>query len=363
MTHPLEAIRAHCSIDPDVNTMNIPESVYYNPDTNNFHDAISKTGMGSEFYTKWWKHAIKFPKPEDFRHSWICHEHGQGGINRDSHCTECEKERNKELAIGTLIDGRQVTRNKETGKIEVIGKAKGEPTSEVVSPGIDQIPFEALEEIGAIFAEGEPKYGRDNWKQQPDNEEWDRERARHAIRHMFLHVHGDTSENHLAKVAWWAVTTIWRFKHRTNPIEHTYPPWHAQLPEEEYRKMLGGCIVDEFSSRVCERGIQGCTVQHKLGEISNTPLESELMQKCKASQATDKDGLVRIFPDSIEDSAKLVYQHLLDYGRTYVLEYLYKIGLSRGQAARVDGKIVRHSGNLLIEEITDWIKQAKESLP
>ncbi len=86
------------------------------------------------------------------------------------------------------------------------------PKSEILSPGVDQIPFESLEEIGSIFAEGEIKYGLDNWKQQPDNKPYDKERTRHAIRHLMLYANGDRSENHVAKVAWWAVTTIWRNK-------------------------------------------------------------------------------------------------------------------------------------------------------
>ena len=86
------------------------------------------------------------------------------------------------------------------------------PLSETVSPGIDQIPFEGLEEIGLIFAEGEEKYGRDNWKRDPSNRDYNDERGRHALRHLYLYLNGDRSENHLAKVAWYCVTTIWRNK-------------------------------------------------------------------------------------------------------------------------------------------------------
>lgn len=84
------------------------------------------------------------------------------------------------------------------------------PKTDKLSPGIEQIPFCALERIGAIFAEGEPKYGRDNWKKDPGNVEYNRERLRHALRHLHLYAEGDTSEDHLAKVAWFCVTTIWR---------------------------------------------------------------------------------------------------------------------------------------------------------
>jgi hypothetical protein len=86
------------------------------------------------------------------------------------------------------------------------------PKSETLSPGLDQIPFVGIEAIGAIFAEGEKKYGRDNWKKQPNNDEYNAERTRHAIRHLFLWANGDRTEPHLAKVAWFCVTTIWREK-------------------------------------------------------------------------------------------------------------------------------------------------------
>ena len=90
------------------------------------------------------------------------------------------------------------------------------PKSEVLSPGVDQVPFEGIEAIGAIFAEGEIKYGRGNWKKQPDNDEYNRERCRHAIRHLMLWANGDRSENHIAKVAWFCVTTIWREKNASS---------------------------------------------------------------------------------------------------------------------------------------------------
>jgi hypothetical protein len=88
------------------------------------------------------------------------------------------------------------------------------PKSETLSPGIEQIPFESLEAIGSIFSEGQIKYGLNNWKKQPDNEEYNTERLRHAIRHLTLYANGDRSEPHLAKVAWFCVTTIWREKNK-----------------------------------------------------------------------------------------------------------------------------------------------------
>ena len=86
--------------------------------------------------------------------------------------------------------------------------------TEKVSPGIDQIPFESLEALGDIFVEGEEKYGRDNWKRGVDDIPFQRERARHARRHLYLWVNGDRSEPHLAKVMWFCVIQIWLDKQK-----------------------------------------------------------------------------------------------------------------------------------------------------
>lgn len=94
-------------------------------------------------------------------------------------------------------------------------------TTELLSEiaGIDQIPFSALCRIGAIFAEGEHKYGRDNWRILGDDREriaYTRERYRHALRHLmtwFLEYEGirkPTGEDHLAKVGWFVATTMER---------------------------------------------------------------------------------------------------------------------------------------------------------
>lgn len=94
-------------------------------------------------------------------------------------------------------------------------------TSEILSDcaGIEQVPLSAIQRIGAIFAEGEAKYGRDNWRAQgtdDENKAYTRERYRHARRHLqmwFEEQEGyrtPTGEDHLAKVGWFVVTTIER---------------------------------------------------------------------------------------------------------------------------------------------------------
>lgn len=89
------------------------------------------------------------------------------------------------------------------------------PKSEKLCPGVEQIPFEALERLGAIFEEGRVKDGLDNWKSSPGDQEYNIERTRHAIRHLMLYANGDRQEDHLAKVMWYCVTTIWRTNHNT----------------------------------------------------------------------------------------------------------------------------------------------------
>lgn len=81
--------------------------------------------------------------------------------------------------------------------------------SELLGSELRQIPFEGLDEIGKIFAEGAAKYGADNWKKGVGDIAYQNERCNHAIRHLMLWANGDRSENHLAKVAWFAVTQTW----------------------------------------------------------------------------------------------------------------------------------------------------------
>lgn len=83
------------------------------------------------------------------------------------------------------------------------------PKTEKIGANLEQLPYAALEAIGKIFAEGEKKYGYDNFQKGVDDVDFQRERLRHAIRHLMLYANGDRSENHLAKVAWFAIVQIW----------------------------------------------------------------------------------------------------------------------------------------------------------
>lgn len=81
---------------------------------------------------------------------------------------------------------------------------------------LTQIPAMSLRRLGAIFKEGEAKYGKNNWRSASDVIEWQLERANHAMRHLTNYVHqlqfgeciGEPGEDDLAKVAWFCVTQM-----------------------------------------------------------------------------------------------------------------------------------------------------------
>jgi hypothetical protein len=68
------------------------------------------------------------------------------------------------------------------------------------------IPISSLIRLGKIFKEG-LRYGRNNWKNNPDAD-FVEERTNHAIIHLMKFANGDRSEDHLAKLMWFASTTI-----------------------------------------------------------------------------------------------------------------------------------------------------------
>ena len=82
-------------------------------------------------------------------------------------------------------------------------------STEEIGTCLGQIPYAGLEEVGRIFAEGQRKYGRGNWKNGVGDKVYQEERCSHAIRHLMLWANGDRSESHLAKVAWFCLTQIW----------------------------------------------------------------------------------------------------------------------------------------------------------
>jgi hypothetical protein len=84
-----------------------------------------------------------------------------------------------------------------------------EVKTEQLGLALDQIPYSSLKAISDIFKEGEKKYGKDNWKKGVNDKDYQIERWNHAVNHLMLFKEGDTSEKHLAKVAWFCITQLW----------------------------------------------------------------------------------------------------------------------------------------------------------
>lgn len=60
----------------------------------------------------------------------------------------------------------------------------------------DLVPPRAIHEVAKVLKRGAEKYGEDNWHAIST-----KEHLEHLIRHAYLHLQGDTSEDHLANVA------------------------------------------------------------------------------------------------------------------------------------------------------------------
>lgn len=95
---------------------------------------------------------------------------------------------------------------------------------------LTQIPYEAEKRLGAIFKEGEVKYGRMNWRQGVGDKGYQLERANHALKHLRIYVHlletgeylGKDDEDDLAKVAWFCCTQM--ELERLEALEERYEP-------------------------------------------------------------------------------------------------------------------------------------------
>lgn len=96
------------------------------------------------------------------------------------------------------------------------------------------IPREALQAWGRAFAEGERKYGRDNWlKGFPQVSV-----LRNAIEHIYAYLDGDTSEDHLGHAMWNLGTAIYQDVNR--PDMDDRPPYPKVLEIRKLRESKGG---------------------------------------------------------------------------------------------------------------------------
>lgn len=99
----------------------------------------------------------------------------------------------------------------------------------VKDEALDQIPVVALRELGRVFAFGEKKYERDNWKK---GYEYSKNYAA-ALRHMTSWWQGENDDpesglSHLAHAMWHMVVLYWHQRQGDNPgIEITMDdrPW------------------------------------------------------------------------------------------------------------------------------------------
>ena len=98
-------------------------------------------------------------------------------------------------------------------------------TGAVRSSDADNVRFDLITPIGLrrlaeTFAEGAKKYSENNWlKGIPSTDLFN-----HAVRHLYLWLQGDTSEDHLAHAAW-NIFAIMHFE-EVRPELITKPPFN-----------------------------------------------------------------------------------------------------------------------------------------
>jgi len=114
--------------------------------------------------------------------------------------------------------------------------------SDKSNTGLTMIPWYSIIRIGKIFVEG-LRYGRDNWKKGVFDKEYQEERLEHAFVHLIKYKEGDTTEDHLAKVAWFCVTQmeLMRLESEANSPEPAND--EPQVSEGEIAKVEDADIV------------------------------------------------------------------------------------------------------------------------
>jgi len=128
-------------------------------------------------------------------------------------------------------------------------------------PDYTQIPQVSLAATAEIFEEGEPVYGRDNWK--TGGEEYRRDASNHAMDHLLKYfdvTYNKGSDGHedrrklVAKVAWWAMTELWHLAQETEtydwlPLMHNIDvPLDIDCSSDEGKK---GIIGRRVIHKVC----------------------------------------------------------------------------------------------------------------
>lgn len=173
--------------------------------------------------------------------------------------------------------------------------------TEEIGSCVEQIPFEGLEAVGRIFAEGMKKYGKDNWKNDP-SADYRIERCRHAIRHLMLFANGDRGEEHLAKVAWFCLTEIYLSKKLGDVHDHS-------LREQQNKKDTGTLNHNEkqdytFVDKLlvsCLNNVPEVSMRNSGNLAIDTALERYVHERI------DKAKKDNIGPIGIRDDGALVY--------------------------------------------------------
>lgn len=92
------------------------------------------------------------------------------------------------------------------------------------------IPSEAIERLARTLKEGAVKYSPDNWRK---GFKW-RDTCNHCLRHIFLWLKGDKSEDHLAHAVCNLFFLMWFEAHRTELDDRYVDP----LTHERINKAL-----------------------------------------------------------------------------------------------------------------------------
>ncbi len=68
----------------------------------------------------------------------------------------------------------------------------------------DEIPPDSLRRLAVRYLSGHPRHGKNNWHKGVGDREYQMNRYNHAMNHLLAWSAGDTSDDHLGAVMWWA---------------------------------------------------------------------------------------------------------------------------------------------------------------
>ena len=98
-------------------------------------------------------------------------------------------------------DGGSCNQVKE---LDLVSEYKPQPKTEILGYHYHQLHPDFIRRVSKIYHEGSKKYGKDNYKQGFKDTAFLDERFNHVMDHLLRYREGDRTEDHLAKIAWWA---------------------------------------------------------------------------------------------------------------------------------------------------------------